>query len=170
MSADLIGLFQLRCKELQTLYLHHNSFTTLPGAMASGSWLLWLLHSLHVLTAQKEGTGANSVYVRVRISFFLNRNLENLQELALEWFRQEDWQMKMLSLFQHPLIILYARYTTPPLPRVIKGSEWQALLPYFLSKDADLLRNSFVCLTAHNIASASSPSSETCAATRRMVE
>eukprot|EP00438_Fugacium_kawagutii_P033372 Skav231033 [mRNA] locus=scaffold1869:219579:256567:- [translate_table: standard] len=31
-------------------------------------------------------------------------NLENLQELALEW------------------------YTTPPLPRVIKGSEWQALL------------------------------------------
>lgn len=32
--------------------------------------------------------------------------LENLQELALEWFR----------------------YTTPPLPRVIKGSEWQQII------------------------------------------
>ncbi|CAE7872093.1 Sur-8, partial [Symbiodinium necroappetens] len=32
--------------------------------------------------------------------------LENLQELALEWFR----------------------YTTPPLPRVIKGAEWQRII------------------------------------------
>ena len=29
-----------RCKELQTLYLHHNSFTTLPGSMAQGPELI----------------------------------------------------------------------------------------------------------------------------------
>merc|ERR1719352_1714697 len=36
--------------------------------------------------------------------------LENLSELALEWFR----------------------YTTPPLPRVIKGAEWQRIIAKLL--------------------------------------
>jgi len=35
-AALAVCCFGARCKELQTLYLHHNSFTTLPGSMAQG--------------------------------------------------------------------------------------------------------------------------------------
>lgn len=80
---------------------------------------------------------------------------------------QADWQ-KTHSVF-HLLVILCARYTTPPLPRVIKGSEWQALW-YFLSKDGVFEILFVLPLTTLPSASASSPSSETFAATKRTVE
>mmetsp|Transcript_31536 Transcript_31536/g.56589 ORF Transcript_31536/g.56589 Transcript_31536/m.56589 type:complete len:1131 (-) Transcript_31536:58-3450(-) len=98
---------------LKALSLSQNLLKSLPKAIGE----LKLLRSLSVGDNFIEDIPIEIGKCRELSTLYLHHNsftklptslgnLENLSELALEWFR----------------------YTTPPLPRVIKGMEWQRII------------------------------------------
>jgi ankyrin repeat protein len=102
---------------LKTLSLSQNILRHLPAAIGE----MRSLHSLSLGDNQLENIPAELGSCSDLHVLYLHHNhflqlptsihkLENLSELALEWFR----------------------YTTPPLPRVIKGAEWKRIITKFL--------------------------------------
>eukprot|EP00927_Polykrikos_kofoidii_P082745 TRINITY_DN8307_c0_g1_i1.p1 TRINITY_DN8307_c0_g1~~TRINITY_DN8307_c0_g1_i1.p1 ORF type:complete len:1207 (-),score=184.01 TRINITY_DN8307_c0_g1_i1:797-4417(-) len=82
-----------RMASLRSLSLGDNQVEEIPAELGSCSELQCLyIHHNH--------------FTKLPTSLY---QLENLNELALEWFR----------------------YTTPPLPRVIKGTEWKRIISKF---------------------------------------
>jgi ankyrin repeat protein len=104
--------------KIKTLSLSQNVLVSLPKAVGEMSSLRSLsLGDNHLADIPAELGSCNELQ-----TLYLHHNhftklptalykLENLSELALEWFR----------------------YTTPPLPRVIKGAEWKRIITKFLA-------------------------------------
>lgn len=103
---------------LKTLSLSQNVLKSLPTAIGELSTLRSLsLGDNHVEDIPSElgkCTDLQTLYLHhnsfTKLPTSLH-SLENLSELALEWFR----------------------YTTPPLPRVIKGVEWKRIITKFIT-------------------------------------
>lgn len=105
-----------RLPKMKTLSLSQNVLTSLPKAIGEMSGLRSLsLGDNHVSEIPAElGRCSELQTMYLHHNHFTKlptslHKLENLSELALEWFR----------------------YTTPPLPRVIKGAEWKRIITKF---------------------------------------
>ena len=104
-----------RCKELQTLYLHHNSFTSLPSSLSRDSQSA--ISAVEPQSKSEVQRGTRRTNCRTKgagklaracigmVQAHIQTNVVVLQRRVVEWYSH--------------------RYTTPPLPRVIKGAEWQ---------------------------------------------
>jgi len=102
--------------KLKTLSLSQNALTSLPKAVSEMTSLRSLSLGDNQLADIPPELGSclvlQTIYLHhnhfTRLPTTLHK-LENLSEFALEWFR----------------------YTTPPLPRVIKGAEWKRIITKF---------------------------------------
>mmetsp|Transcript_30938 Transcript_30938/g.67849 ORF Transcript_30938/g.67849 Transcript_30938/m.67849 type:complete len:1194 (-) Transcript_30938:122-3703(-) len=104
--------------KLKTLSLSQNVLKNLPSATGEMSCLRSLsLGDNHIEEIPSDiGRCSELQILHVHHNHFTKlptsmHQLENLAELALEWFR----------------------YTTPPLPRVIKGAEWKRIISAFIA-------------------------------------
>jgi len=104
--------------KMKTLSLSQNVLTALPKAIGEMSNLRSLsLGDNHLSELPSElGKCIELQMMYLHHNHFTKlptslHKLENLSELALEWFR----------------------YTTPPLPRVIKGAEWKRIITKFIT-------------------------------------
>eukprot|EP00929_Paragymnodinium_shiwhaense_P097982 TRINITY_DN59544_c0_g1_i1.p1 TRINITY_DN59544_c0_g1~~TRINITY_DN59544_c0_g1_i1.p1 ORF type:complete len:1129 (-),score=294.76 TRINITY_DN59544_c0_g1_i1:207-3593(-) len=103
---------------LKTLSLSQNVLRSLPTAIGKMSALRSLSvgdnHIEEIPEELSECSELQCLYIHhnhfSKLPTSLHK-LSNLNELALEWFR----------------------YTTPPLPRVIKGSEWKRIITKFVT-------------------------------------
>jgi len=102
---------------MKTLSLSQNVLSSLPKAIGKMANLRSLSlgdnHLADIPSELGQCTELQTLYLHhnhfTKLPTSLHK-LENLAELALEWFR----------------------YTTPPLPRVIKGAEWKRIILKFL--------------------------------------
>mmetsp|Transcript_111271 Transcript_111271/g.197033 ORF Transcript_111271/g.197033 Transcript_111271/m.197033 type:complete len:1218 (-) Transcript_111271:222-3875(-) len=104
--------------KLKTLSLNQNVLTKLPKTIGDMNNLRSISlgdnHVAELPTELGKCSELQAMYLHhnhfTKLPTSLHQ-LENLSELALEWFR----------------------YTTPPLPRVIKGTEWKRIITKFVS-------------------------------------